>query len=139
MSGRRSKQLMAARANRALDGIYDKITDSARKIVGGLFLEPGDPGYNRDAEAPKGSESVRTYYAAKIVEGDMKIAAMAATEDRKDQRAVAKIVLQGRLTADDWEAQAKRDGYAEARAGRPVIDVEALREELAPKEPDDGP
>lgn len=121
--------------NRSKDERLKKLLDSAQlkaaRLVRGLFLHPGDPGYNRDAECTKRDVSMKTVAAIELAKGSM--AAERAKLASHGQVAVFGVVqvVPRMESASDWErlaAQVDRTG---------AIDVTETPAALPPKTPSD--
>lgn len=87
----------------AVERIRAKLTKRVTKVLTGLFKEPGEPGYNPDAERTKAECSMRTHVAVALAEQLGITRPIAETS-----RPLGIIVLQSRIEdAREWEKQAR--------------------------------
>lgn len=135
MSGRRRQETALSPSMKAqidaLERRYHKVSVQAAEVVEGLLepelLENGEPNpkYNPDAKVTKAQCSMRTWASLQIVESDRKDA-RTRTMASASNKPMGVVILQNKLSASDWEAQAQRLSKlrAEPQPNKPVIDVE---------------
>lgn len=81
-----------------------EITEKALETTQGLFKQPGEEGYNPDAERNWAECSTKTRAALKITE-----AVQASTGADPTPRVLGVIFMNGRSRSkEEWEAEAKR-------------------------------
>src|SRR5439155_23926 len=84
----------------------------------GLYLRPGEPGYNPDASVPWVECSVRTRFSIEVY----KQIQANKREREATTRALGAIVLRGQVEAKAWEEQALE---VDEQSKRATIDVAA--------------
>lgn len=85
-----------------------KLTDSIAlrglEHAHGLFLQPNEEGYNADALVPMPDASTRTHFGMTVYKQMM----AKQRENMVTARALGIVVLQGRKSEDEWNAEARR-------------------------------
>jgi len=125
MSGRKRKELDAATlrgdALKRAQAKWDKIDAAVAKTIGGLYLPPEHPDHNPDADKTRAAASMKTWVSVEIMKQ--------ARADNRGQVAATSgpkvaIIVQGKMNADDWEAEAQRVDRlkAETSPGGQIID-----------------
>lgn len=92
-----------ARQNAAVERIRAELTEKVTDVLGGLFKQPNEKGYNPDAEKTKAECSMRTHTAIALAEQ------LGITKSIQEQsRPLGLVVIRERIADPrEWEAEAK--------------------------------
>lgn len=104
--------------------LIDSIALRGLEDAHGLFLKPGDEGYNADAVMPLADASTRTHFGMKVYQQMM----AKQREGMATERALAVVMVQGRLNEQAWNAEAKRVDEDQRKAQAIDVAAEMIRE-----------
>lgn len=92
-----------ARQSAAVERIRAELTEKVTDVLGGLFKEPHEKGYNPDAEKTKAECSMRTHTAIALAEQ------LGITKSiEQNSRPIGLVVIKERIhDAREWEAEAR--------------------------------
>lgn len=99
--------------------LIDTIAVQGLRTAAGLFKKAEEEGYNPDAPMPLADASTKTHFGMQVYKQMM----AQKREGMATQRALGVVLLQGRMSEDDWNEQARRVDEAQRRAH--AIDVAA--------------
>lgn len=103
------------RGEKAVQAIMERVQMKVARTVEGLFLNPGEPGYNDDAPKPYMECSVKTRAALQLAKSAME------KQGSGEGRVLGLVMLAGRIPSKAaWEAEARRVDEEERRK---VVDV----------------
>jgi len=99
--------------------IVDRIALRGLRVAEGLFKAAGEDGYNADADVPLPDATTRTHFGMQVYKQMM----ANRRENMATQRALGVVLLQGRMSETDWNAEARRVDEEQRRAH--AVDVAA--------------
>jgi hypothetical protein len=126
-----TKQLAKLTREQELDEqakIVDRIALRGLQVAEGLFKTAGEDGYNADADVPMPDATTRTHFGIAVYKQMM--------ANRRDNNAnltkLGVVLLQGRMSEGDWNAEARRVDEEQRRAHALDVAAEIIAEKDEP-------
>jgi hypothetical protein len=104
--------------------LTDTIALRGLELAAGLFEDPTSPTYNPDAIVPMPDASTRTHFGMTVYKQMM----AKQRENMATARALGVVVLQGRKSEEDWNAEARRVDEEQRHAHALEVATEIIKE-----------